>query len=168
MILTTPKRAISEPVTGANQIHSVDRGSPKTRKPATLDGLLLELERRSVDQRCIPALYPSASGAPEVSPSESIMKSGQGRLILRDGTDVPLQFSFTDPNGVRRHGSLIGDLNQIDRGEFAYKLWYALADGNTIALLVTKFSDKHLTFIVDFDERAINDGRPDGPSLARR
>lgn len=143
-------------------------GKTETRSPATLDCLLLELEKRSVDQRCIPALYPSASGAPEVSPSESIMKSGQGRLILRDGTDVPLQFSFTDPNGARRHGSLIGDLSQIDPGEFAYKLRYALADGNTIALLVTKFSDKHLTFIVDFDERAINDGRPDGPSLARR
>lgn len=96
------------------------------------------------------------------------MKSGQGRLILRDVTDVPLQFSFTDPNGARRHGSLIGDLSQIDPGECAYRLRYVLADGNTIALLVTKFSDKRLTFIVDFDERAINDDRPNGPSLAKR
>lgn len=96
------------------------------------------------------------------------MKSGQGRLILRDGTDVPLQFSFTDPNGAGRHGSLIGDLSQIDPGEFAYRLRYVPAHGNTIALLVTNFSDKHLTFIVDFDERAINDGRSNEPSLAKR
>lgn len=78
------------------------------------------------------------------------MKSGQGRLILRDGTDVPLDFCLaTLKDGTRRHGTLMGDLTKVDVGEFAYKVRFVPADGEEFVLLVTSFNDNCLTFLGD-------------------
>ncbi|TCR61897.1 hypothetical protein [Bosea sp. BK604] len=78
------------------------------------------------------------------------MKTGQGRLILRDGSDVPLDYCFaTLRDGTRRHGSLFGDLSKIDWGEFAYNLHYHPADGTEFPVLITTFGDGYLTFVSD-------------------
>jgi hypothetical protein len=89
------------------------------------------------------------------------MKSGQGRLILRDGTDVPLDYCLaTLKDGTRRHGSLIGDLSKIDKGEFAYLARYVPADGEEFALLVTTFNDNYLTFVSPVVQLARQDHEP--------
>lgn len=78
------------------------------------------------------------------------MKSGHGRLILRDGTDVSLEYRLaTAEGGTQRQGTLIGDLSTIDPGEFTYKVRYVPADGEAFALLVTTFTDRHLAFICE-------------------
>ncbi|WP_114853052.1 hypothetical protein [Bosea caraganae] len=78
------------------------------------------------------------------------MKSGHGRLILRDGMDVPLDYCMAAlKEGARRHGSLIGDLSKIDAGEFAYTIRYVPADDDEFTLLVTTFHDNYLTFVSD-------------------
>lgn len=78
------------------------------------------------------------------------MKAGQGRLILRDGSDVSLDYCYaTVKKGARHRGSLIGDLSKIDQREFAYKLRYHPADGTEFPVLITTFGDRYLTFVSD-------------------
>lgn len=78
------------------------------------------------------------------------MLVGQGRLILRDGTFVALNYYLaTLKDRTRRHGCLIGDLSKIDTEEFAYQLRYLPLDRAEFTLLVTTFSDKQLTFVSD-------------------
>lgn len=78
------------------------------------------------------------------------MKVGQGRLILRDGTFVPLDYCLaTLKDSTRRHGTLIGDLSKIDTEEFARRLRYIPVDGPELTLLITTFGDRQLTFVSD-------------------
>lgn len=87
------------------------------------------------------------------------MKSGQGRLILRDGTDVPLEYRIAHQEfGSRCQGSLIGDLSTVNPGIFAERLQFISSDGMKVALLVTNYSDSHLTFIGDYELGGSSDG----------
>ncbi|WP_131859699.1 hypothetical protein [Bosea sp. BK604] len=80
------------------------------------------------------------------------MKSERGRLILRDGTEVPLEHRRVAlKDGSKYHGVLLGDLSDVDATEYAYKLRYISAEGSDLALSAMTFSDGYLTFISDPD-----------------
>ncbi len=80
------------------------------------------------------------------------MKSGQGRLILRDGRDVPIGYRLMHNElGNWCNGTLIGDMRSVDPGGFSHGLKADLADGNSIALLVTGHSDRHVTFVARYE-----------------
>ncbi|RYF30718.1 MAG: hypothetical protein EOO23_04490 [Comamonadaceae bacterium] len=83
------------------------------------------------------------------------MKSGQGRLILRDGTDLPIGYRLMhNEYGLWCSGTLIGDLRSVDPGRFTHGLKALLADGTYIALLVTGHSDRHVTFVGKYEAGA--------------
>ncbi len=93
------------------------------------------------------------------------MKSGQGRLILRDGTDRPIGYRLMHNEfGPWCGGTLMGDIRSVDPGTFSHGLKVELADGTTIALLVTGHSDRHLTFVGTYEASVL----PDEPSVEPR
>ncbi len=90
------------------------------------------------------------------------MKSGQGRLILRDGTDRPIGYRLMHNEfGDWCSGTLIGDMRSVDPGGFGHGLKAQLADGTAIALMVTGHSDRHVTFVAKYD----TGGFPGEPSV---
>jgi len=89
------------------------------------------------------------------------MKSGQGRLILRDGTDLPIAYRLVhNEYGSWCSGTLIGDIRSVDPGSFSQGMRAKLEDGYDIVLLVTAYSDRHLSFVARFDGSAAP-----GPSI---
>jgi len=80
------------------------------------------------------------------------MKSGHGRLILCDGTDLPIAYRLqSDQLGHWCTGTLIGDVRSADPGGFGEGLKARLDDGRDIALLVTGYSDRYISFVATFD-----------------
>ena len=80
------------------------------------------------------------------------MKSGQGRLILRDGTDLPIGYRLVyNEFGCWCGGTLIGDMRSVDPGGFCEGLKAKLDDNSEIALLVTGYSDRHVSFVAKFE-----------------
>lgn len=76
------------------------------------------------------------------------MNFGQGRLILRDGTDVSFEHRILQSEfGSRCQGSLVGDTTRIDPRFFAERLKFVSTGGMTVMLLVTHHGDRHITFI---------------------
>ena len=76
------------------------------------------------------------------------MRTGLGRLILRDGTDLPFSYNMANGEfGGICNGSLKGDIWSIDPREFAVRMNFHTEDGLRIGLLVTHHSDRPLTFI---------------------
>ena len=89
------------------------------------------------------------------------MKSGQGRLILRDGTDLPIAYRLVhNEYGSWCSGTLIGDIRSVDPGSFSQGMRAQLGNGHEIVLLVTAYSDRHLSFVAKFDGSAAR-----GPSV---
>lgn len=79
------------------------------------------------------------------------MKSGHGRLILRDGTDVPIGYHLAhDDPRLWCQGTLIGDMRSIDPGSFCKDLRVDLDDGIKMVVLVTAHSDRHISFVGNF------------------
>ncbi len=80
------------------------------------------------------------------------MKSGHGRLILRDGTDLPIAYRLqSDQLGHWCTGTLIGCISSADPGGFGEGLKARLDDGRDISLLVTGYSDRYISFVATFD-----------------
>ncbi|KRD96199.1 hypothetical protein ASE63_12395 [Bosea sp. Root381] len=76
------------------------------------------------------------------------MESGQGRLILCDGTAALVRYLFALPKkGQRRYGTIFGDLSEIDEKEFAQDVRFVPTGGDEISLLVTTFTHRYLTVI---------------------
>ncbi|KRE15692.1 hypothetical protein ASE63_15670 [Bosea sp. Root381] len=76
------------------------------------------------------------------------MESGQGRLILHDGTKALVRYLFAVPRkGQRRYGTIFGDLSGIDEQEFAKNVRFVPTGGDEISLLVTTFTHRYLTVI---------------------
>lgn len=70
--------------------------------------------------------------------TENVMKSGQGRLILRDGTDLPIAYRLVhNEYGSWCSGTLIGDIRSVDPGSFSQGMRAELEDESDIVLLVT-------------------------------
>jgi hypothetical protein len=90
-----------------------------------------------------------------VTQTRNVMRTGQGRMILRDGAEVPLTYCLAIlKDRSRCHGTLFGDLSQIDAQEFTSTIRYVLADGEQFMLRVTTSSDVDLTFVGDLDQLA--------------
>ncbi len=79
------------------------------------------------------------------------MKSGHGRLILRDGTDLPIGYRLVfDEFGHWCSGTLIGNIRSVDPGRFCEDMTAQLDDNSEIVLLVTGYSDRHVSFVASY------------------
>ena len=80
------------------------------------------------------------------------MQSGHGRLILRDGTDLPIGYRLAyDGFGHWCSGTLIGNIRSVDPGSFSKNMVAQLDDNSEIVLLVIGYSDRHVSFVASFD-----------------
>lgn len=76
------------------------------------------------------------------------MKSGHGRLILRDGTDLPIGYClFRSEAAGGCCGILIGNIRSVDRGSFLKPIHIALDDGNALVAHVIGHSERHVRFV---------------------
>jgi len=81
------------------------------------------------------------------------MNPGHGRLILRDGTDLPIGYCL-----FRSHaadgccGILIGNIRSIDRGSFLKPIKIALDDGNAFVARVISHSERHVRFVTNLGQ----------------
>lgn len=86
------------------------------------------------------------------------MLSGHGRLILRDGTDVPIGYRLVHNEfSSWCSGTLIGDVRSVDPGDFSEGVNVELDGRFKLIALITGYSDRHLSFVAKFD-RAAADG----------
>lgn len=84
------------------------------------------------------------------------MKSGHGKLTLHSGMDLALEYRIAPQHfGSWCQGALIGNLAEVDHGAFAERLNFVTASGLKLVLLVTGFSDTHLTFVGEFEDAGL-------------
>jgi len=91
---------------------------------------------------------------------EIIMQSGHGRLILRDGTDLPVGYCLLQPlatEGCR--GILMGNIRSLDPKALQKSIQIALDDESTFAAVVIGLSERHVRFVA-------NPGQLSGPMKA--
>lgn len=81
------------------------------------------------------------------------MNSGQGRLILCDGTDLPIGYClFRSEPAVGRCGVLIGNIRSVDRDSFLRPIRIALSDGNAFSAHVISHSERHVRFVTSLGQ----------------
>lgn len=100
---------------------------------------------------CVPSSRPS--GFRPAIKIEIIMKSGHGRLILRDGTDIPIGYSLLrseSTNGCR--GILIGQIRSVDWSCFLEPIRIALDNGRAFAAHVVTHSERHVVFVTSLGQ----------------
>ncbi len=79
------------------------------------------------------------------------MLSGHGRLILRDGTDLPIGYRLVHNEfGSWCSGTLIGDVSSVDPGSFGEGVNVELDGRYLLVVLITAYSDRHLSFVANF------------------
>uniref|UniRef100_A0A9E7ZYL7 Uncharacterized protein n=1 Tax=Bosea sp. NBC_00436 TaxID=2969620 RepID=A0A9E7ZYL7_9HYPH len=81
------------------------------------------------------------------------MKSGHGRLILRDGSDVAVSYLLND-FGSWCSGTLIGDMTAVGPADFSRGLKVRLEDGPDLVPMVIGHSEIHLTFAARYNARS--------------
>ncbi|CAN7620502.1 hypothetical protein [Bosea sp. LjRoot237] len=72
------------------------------------------------------------------------MITGNGRLMLRSGSELAVSYQFSSDYDDRRAGYLFCDLSEVEVGAFCSRLELACEDGSVIVLAVMNFSEKHL------------------------
>ncbi|WP_139218978.1 hypothetical protein [Bosea sp. CRIB-10] len=78
------------------------------------------------------------------------MQPGHGRLILRDGTDLPVGYCLLpSPIAGDCRGILIGNIRSIDRNAFLKPIQIALADGHAFVAHVISHSERHIRFVTN-------------------
>lgn len=78
------------------------------------------------------------------------MQSGHGRLILRDGTDLPVGYCLlSSPIAQGCRGILIGNIRSIDRNAYLKPIHIALADGHAFVAHIISHSERHIRFVTD-------------------
>ena len=78
------------------------------------------------------------------------MKPGQGRLILRDGTDLPVGYCLLDSEAAHGcRGILIGNIRSIDQSAFLKPIQIALGEGKAFVARVVSRSERHIRFATD-------------------
>lgn len=80
------------------------------------------------------------------------MKSGHGRLILRDGSDVAVSYLLND-FGSWCSGTLIGDMTAVSPADFSHGLKVRLEDGPDLVPMVIGHSEIHVTFAARYNAR---------------
>ncbi|MGF7055623.1 hypothetical protein GGC47_004836 [Bosea sp. OAE752] len=76
------------------------------------------------------------------------MKSGHGRVILRDGTELSIGYCFAqNESGSVCQGTLIGDIRSVDPGSFSNSFSLVLSGGEELVALATAYSDRHINFV---------------------
>jgi len=100
---------------------------------------------------------PACSSARPAIKIENNMISGHGRLILRDGTELPVGYCLFYAHCFSWcSGMLIGNIRSVDPGTFSKPIEVALDDGRVLLALGTGHSDRHVRFVaqpVDDPER---------------
>lgn len=94
------------------------------------------------------------------------MKSGHGRLILRDGSDVAVSYLLND-FGSWCSGTLIGDMTAIGPADFSRGLKVRLEHGPDLVPMVIGHSEIHLTFAARYNARTTGTSRTDSEGGAR-
>jgi len=72
------------------------------------------------------------------------MNIGKGRLILRDGRGIAVEYQFGSDYDDSRTGYLRCDTSCFDPGEFGHKLTLQCEDEATVVLAVVHYSDRYL------------------------
>ncbi|HEV7324362.1 MAG TPA: hypothetical protein VGN91_04790 [Bosea sp. (in: a-proteobacteria)] len=78
------------------------------------------------------------------------MQAGHGRLILRDGTELPVGYCLLPSQTAEGcRGILIGSIRSIDRNAFLKPIQIALADGHAFVAQVISHSERHIRFVTN-------------------
>lgn len=78
------------------------------------------------------------------------MQPGHGRLILRDGTDLPVGYCLLPSRTAEGcRGILIGNIRSIDRNAFLKPIQIALDDGHPFVAQVISHSERHIRFVTN-------------------
>lgn len=76
------------------------------------------------------------------------MKSGHGRLILRDGTDLRIGYClFRSEAAHGCRGILIGNIRSLDQDIFHKPIEIGLGDGSALVAHVISHSERHVRFV---------------------
>ena len=87
------------------------------------------------------------------------MFSGHGRLILRDGTDLPIGYRLVHNEfGSWCSGILIGDVRSVDPGSFCEGVDVELDGRYKLIALITGYSERHLSFVAKFEGAYAQEG----------
>lgn len=79
-----------------------------------------------------------------------------GKIVLRSGAQLPLEYRMvTQPDGLLS-GELIGDLDAWDPLIFADRLRLVCNDGRLVEVLITHVTDKGALFIAAMEAAATN------------
>lgn len=80
------------------------------------------------------------------------MISGHGRLILHDGTDLPIGYRLVhNEYNSWCTGTLIGDVRVVDPGIFSKGVDIELEGRVRLVALITGYSERHLSFVAKYD-----------------
>lgn len=74
------------------------------------------------------------------------MLTGKGRLKLRGGRSIGVQYQFASDYDDRRAGYLLFDTRECDDSQLCHRLVLDCEDGTSVVLVVMNRSDKHLAF----------------------
>jgi hypothetical protein len=82
------------------------------------------------------------------------MHPGHGRLILRDGTDLPVGYCLLPPQAAEGcRGILIGNIRSIDRNAFLKPIRIALEDDEPAFMAhVISHSERHVRFVTNLGQ----------------
>jgi len=83
---------------------------------------------------------------------ETVIKSGHGRLILRDGSDVAVSYLLND-FGSWCSGTLIGDMKAVSPDDFSHGLKVRLEDCSDLVPMIIGHSEIHVTFAARYNAR---------------
>lgn len=99
------------------------------------------------------ARTPPARAFRPASKIEITMEPGHGRLLLRDGTDLPIGYCLIrsqTTNGCR--GILIGNIRSVDRRIFLKPIKIALNDGSAFVAHAIGHSERHVRFVTNLGQ----------------
>ncbi len=81
------------------------------------------------------------------------MSPGHGRLILRDGTDLPIGYClFRSQAAGGCRGILIGNIRSVDQSSLLKPIKIAPDDGNAFVAHVISHSERHVRFATSLDQ----------------
>ena len=84
---------------------------------------------------------------------ENIMQPGHGRLILRDGTDLPVGYCLLQSQGAGGcRGILIGNIRSLDQNALLKPIQIALDNEPAFAALVISHSERHVRFATNLGQ----------------
>ncbi|MGN6097596.1 MAG: hypothetical protein ACTHP8_15325 [Bosea sp. (in: a-proteobacteria)] len=81
------------------------------------------------------------------------MKSGHGRLILREGIELPVGYCLLHSHGANGcDGILIGNIRSIDQKTFLKPIRILLDEGRAFMAHVVSHSERHIRFATNLGQ----------------